>query len=193
MNRTVIGPNVLMAVALCTSSAAGEPRTPLMRSDRCTVALAYIDALLAQPSKLPRVFSTQQEPIPDLPKSSSWMSARYDRHGASPSQALLRQLSNDAVQNAITGCASVRAALNRRGIRYGDKAAGEVAQSSAASSYKAELSSVSLPVVSQDGKEALLISSRASGPLEAVGFLKYLRRLPSGAWVVVSSATLWVS
>lgn len=189
----VIRPTFLIAVVLCASPTAGKPRTPTMRSDRCGVASAYVDALTAKPSKLPRVFSTQQELKSELPKSGSWMDARSGKQGAFPSRALLGQLSNDAGQNAITSCASVRAILDRRRIRYGDKAADEAAQPSTGSFYKAELLSISLPVVSRDGKKAVLVSSSASGPLAAGGFLKYLRRLPSGAWVVVSSAGLWVS
>ena len=193
LDRAVIRPSLLMTLVLCASSAAGKPRTPTMRHDRCAVASAYIDALLAKPSKLPRVFSTQQERVSDPPKSSSWIDARSGGQGASPSQALLRQLSNNAGQNAITSCASVEAALDKRRIKYGDEAAADVAQSFTGSSYKAELLSISLPLVSRDGKEAVLISSSATGPLAAGGFLEYLRRLPSGAWVVVSSAGLWVS
>lgn len=188
-----ISPSLLTAVALCVSAANGNPGQPTMRSARCAVATAYIEALLAKPSKLPHVFSTQREQVPDLPEPSNWIDARSHKHGASPSQPLLRQLLSDAGQNSVTSCTSVRAALDKHHIKYGAKAVDAVAQSSNGSSYKADISSVSLPLVSWDGKEAVLISSGASGPLAAGGFLEYLRKLPSGEWVVVSVAGLWVS
>jgi hypothetical protein len=191
--RAVIKRSLLLAGVLCASSAVVKPRPSTIRGDRCAVALAYIDVLLARPSKIPRVFSIQQESAPDLPKPRDWMDTHLERRGASPSQALLRQLSNDTGQNAVVSCASVRKSLDRRHIRYGDSAADEAARTFTGSSYRSEILSVSLPVISRDGKEALLTSSSVSGPLAAGGSLEYLRRQPSGGWAVVSSAELWVS
>jgi hypothetical protein len=83
--------------------------------------------------------------------------------------------------------------LDDRHIGYGSKAVDAVNSSDPSVTFKASIETISMPVVSVDGKLALLASSGVSGPLAGGGFLQFLKRQAGGSWKAVGSSPLWVA
>lgn len=185
---------ILLAVTWAASVADGRSAPTVTNEARCEAASAYVAAILGKADSRPRVFSSEQDPLTELPDSSRWIDARTGKRGALPPRSLLLRLKNDPAQSAVAACSSVRDVLNLHRVGFGKEAVEAAEQLSSGSFlYKADIHSVSLPAVSSKGDEALLMASGVAGPTGGGGFLEYLRRLPTGRWVVVSTAGLWVS
>jgi hypothetical protein len=140
------------------------------------------------------VFSSEQDALTDIPDSRRWIDARTGKRGALPPRSLLVHLKNDPARSAVAACSSVQDVLSLHRVGFGREAV-EVAEhlSSGSFLYKADIHSVSMPAISSKGDEAVLMASGVAGPTGGGGFLEYLRRLPTGRWVIVSTAGLWVS
>lgn len=185
---------ILLATAWAASAANARTAHTATNEVRCEAASAYVAAILGKVDSRPQVFSSDQDPLTDLPDSSRWIDVRTGKRGALPPRSLLIRLKNDPAQSAVAACSSVRDVLNLRGVGFGKEAVEAAEQLSAGSFlYKADIHSVSMPAVSSKGDEAVLMASGVAGPTGGGGFLEYLRRLPTGRWVVVSTAGLWVS
>ena len=185
---------ILLAAALVTSAAAARSDPTPTDETKCEAASAYIAAILGKVDSRPRVFSSEQDPLTDLPDSSRWIDASTGKRGALPPRSLLVRLKNDPAQSAVTACSSVRDVLKQHRVSFGKEAVEAAEQLSTRSFlYQADIHSVSMPAISSKGDEAVLMASEIVGPTGGGGFLEYLRRLPTGRWVVVSTAGLWVS
>jgi len=184
----------LLAAAWAASPGDGRSAPIATNEARCEAASAYVAAILGKVDSRPRVFSSEQDPLADLPDSSRWINARTGKPGAMPPRSLLVRLKNDPAQSAVAACSSVRDVLNRHRVAFGKEAVEAAEQLSSGSFlYKADIHSVSMPAISSKGDEAVLVASGVAGPTGGGGFLEYLRRLPTGRWVLVSTAGLWVS
>ncbi len=59
--------------------------------------------------------------------------------------------------------------------------------------FFAAIHAIELPVLSIDGRHALVEWRGVSGPLAGGGFLDHLERQPDGTWVIVGRLNLWIS
>lgn len=98
----------------------------------------------------------------------------------------------DTRDGAVARCASLVAFLKKRGIASGRTAAQEIYRRGG-EAYDADILGISLPVVSEDGREALVIVQHASGNEATSGSAVRLRRGANGAWAVAGRKGLWVS
>ena len=110
-----------------------------------------------------------------------------------PPASLVKKLQDQGNRNAVARCASVRRLLDAHGIAYGARAVNAAVKPDPSELFEATVLTISLPVVSVDGKQALLASSGVSGPLAGAGFLQFLEVQPDGRWRAVASSSLWVS
>ena len=103
-------------------------------------------------------------------------------------------MNTSPARSAVAVCRSVQDTLQKHKIAFGKKAVEKAQQFKPGTAlFKADVTYVSMPVLFQDGRTAVLVSSSVAGPTAGGGYLQYLQRLPTGQWVVVSSAELWVA
>jgi hypothetical protein len=95
----------------------------------------------------------------------------------------------------VLACSAVRQLLARRNVPSGEAAAKAAVGNPDPISpvYKATILSLGMPVVSRDGREALVETGVVCGPLCGAGSLLHLRRDPAGAWRVTGSQMTWIS
>ncbi len=169
--------------------------------DSCDAASAYVEKLLANPGRLPDVFSAEPvglEPGSDL-FHGRWIDANSTSgaQGQRPSRSLLTRLHYQRPTSAIANCPSLRSFLQDHHISHGEEAVRAAMRSEIpgeiSMSFRAVIVGVSAPVLSYDGTEALLLTSEASGETAASGAVRYLRRNRNGRWIVVSWLGLWIS
>jgi hypothetical protein len=88
----------------------------------------------------------------------------------------------------------MRAHLDRARIPYGAKAVAETQRKlDGVSRYPADILGLTVPGVSPDGAQALVMTSLQSGPQSGLGQFFLLKRQPDGSWVRVSLQHFWVS
>jgi hypothetical protein len=96
--------------------------------------------------------------------------------------------------SAIATCSAIRTLLRSKAVEFGDAAVGRAQRGSGSSlRYSATIRSVSLPTISQNGRNALLIASEVSGATAGGQEMVYLRRIATGTWVIVGTAVLTVA
>ena len=143
----------------------------------------------------PTVFGTYDEPFMTPINGFGWYAADGDQSKtvAPPPVELVRQLEKLGNRNAIARCTTVRDLLDQHRIRYGQKATAAVNRESPDGLWNAANFTVSLPVISADGKLALLASSQVAGPSSGNGFLELLERQADGKWKMVATSVIWVA
>lgn len=107
-----------------------------------------------------------------------------------PADATIRAFTRGKLQS-VENCSSVRdaaKALNVLGpVPRGPRKLGPDGL------YEVSSVTMSKPVLSPDGKEALLYAAHSSGPVAASGLLYLLRRDAGGEWRVAGKIGLWIS
>lgn len=185
---------------LCTlllplsASAKNAPKADQL-AVACNVAVAYAETVIANEKDRPIVFTMAEEPFILPAEFRQWWTADQDspRRAKPPPIALIRRLQKRQIGNAVARCPSVRRLLESRRIKYGSKAVDAVTTSDPSEAFKAAVYTVSVPVVSADGKKAVLVASSVSGPMAAGAFLQLVERRSDDRWTVVASSLLTVS
>jgi hypothetical protein len=109
---------------------------------------------------------------------------------APPSADLAQAFLSLPAVSAVSSCPSLPAALSKENIGYGDDAVARVTTVDPSivslPTYVAEVLTLSLPVVSGDGKDALVQDSLCQGENLCVGSIWHLQRDKSGKWKPIS-------
>lgn len=180
------------------TSACGSTATPSRPNPAaiaCDVAAAYAQIVIEKADGKPVVFTTDDQPFSAPVVGGEWwkMEGELPRAVAAPPAALVKRLEDQGNRNAVSRCSSLRKLLGSRQIGYGRQAVDAVNSSDPSRLFKASIQTISLPVVSEDGRQAVLASSGVSGPLAGGGFLQLLERQDTGQWKVVAFSPLWVA
>ncbi|WP_146197984.1 hypothetical protein [Caulobacter endophyticus] len=93
---------------------------------------------------------------------------------------------------SATACDEVRLDAGARGALLGASYAA-VAPADGVGRFTRALHTISRPVVSPDGTEALAYFSEGHAPLAAAGGLVLLRKSRDGAWKIAGHLSLWIS
>jgi hypothetical protein len=159
------------------------------------VAAAYAEIIITEAKNQPVVFTADDHSFRSPIIDNGWWKMIGERpHPATPPPAsLIKRIENQGTRNAVSHCASVRKLLDSRLIRYGSEAVDAVNTSDPSKAFMASIETISLPVVTADGRQAVLASSGVSGPLAGGGFLQFLERQADGRWKVSAFSPLWVS
>lgn len=107
-----------------------------------------------------------------------------------PPTSLIRAYLTAHPSAAVVRCPSLRKFLADTGVAHGDKA---VAHASLDVWYSANILWLSLPVVSANGREALVDVALSGGTLAASSRINHLRRRADGRWVSVDLLVIGIS
>ncbi|MDG5495517.1 hypothetical protein [Niveispirillum sp. BGYR6] len=192
--RSLLALSVLLLSGF--SAAAAENVPAAQPSLGCALAESYLLSFPVVQNGGPVVFSEDDQDGPREDGRLEWrdMGAKgaEPKPIAGPSDELISSLRASGGASAIKHCANVRKLLDSKGIRYGEDAVNSGSSSSGAL-FKSAILGISLPVISKDGNEAVLVESFSAGMLLGRGNVTYLKRQPDGTWKVVGEAMLWVS
>jgi hypothetical protein len=159
---------------------------------RCTVALSYVTDIVRKAQGRRMVFSTDEQPPFDI-MNGDWFETGADvihpKPLPAPAPDLVERLSH-TTGNAVRRCSSVRQFLRTTGITYGAQAT-KAARTRGV--FKAYIQTVSLPVVSEDQRRAVLKRGEMRGSMDGGGWFELLERQPNGKWKVIGYRPTWMS
>lgn len=185
----------LFALAPALAGCGSEPQVAGDTTVACKVALRYVELVKASSrSKLPiLVTAGDAQPLSGL----DTIARGFANDPVAP--AMLTELAARKGKNALDACPNLGAELTRRGIAHqrdgktyayrSEDADGD----GDADGYKYELVSVTLPVVSANGNEALVEASSIVGPEAGVGQIHHLRHRPLFGWRITDAVGTWIS
>ncbi|MDF7775057.1 hypothetical protein P1X14_07355 [Sphingomonas sp. AOB5] len=186
MKRILV--TAMMAISSCSPApvkqVARPPQSP------CDVAVAWLDETLRGVPQRKLVFDDHDRALREPGPRAIWNAPGTDQVVSGPDLAKFAGIPQETAKSAVGACPTVRTMLDRRNIAHGTKAVDAVA-----SPYglKATVINFSLPLLSKQGDEAIVMVSRQYEPLNGGGYLEHLKRRPDGRWTVVAVTGLWVS
>lgn len=188
----LVRPILSICVALAaTDCSVGEPRPSDRKAIACGIALTHLRQQITEfPHRRIVVSDEWVEPFPVL-TGGIWYATDNEMLAAPPSDGLIAQMEEQRSKSVIEQCPILQSYLKNNSIDYGSKAVDKVVF--AGTSETAVIIGLSQSVVSDDGKEALIMTSTTEGPLAGGGFLEHLKKDPAGQWTVVARSGLWVS
>jgi len=192
-------PGFALALTCWAAHAAADPSAGSQLQTRCDVAKQILSRLARRRPAKPWIFVRPDASLTLANNQASEISSdpRWrDPPGLALAQLYLRERSSDP----LSSCGDFPSAVARLG--------GSVGNSEAL--WKKELDlvrpegspdplwsywtqSMSLPVLSADGREALAEVDGACGMTCGSGFLLHLRRDRAGQWIVADRLVLWIS
>ena len=138
-----------------------------------------------------------KEPWVDLKGSSIWQGVEFEKIAKTSDEIrLVSQLFDlPTAKNAVTQCSGIRAVLRSRSIAYGE---GAVKSASAVLNSQIEghsktIANIYLPVLSDDGRSAVLFVSRSWAPLAGAGLIIKIERQDNGEWLSTRAQPVWAS
>ena len=163
------------------------------KEERCRVAIAFADTLLAQlPGRV--VFAAEGEQAYSSLDARGWLSDSGNPAPIPPS-TLLEAANRRGRLDAMSLCPLFYSHFGgphreRRGVISGSSI--EVTAIDPSSQNKTTVS-ITLPVISSSRNSALLFSSQVSGPMAGGSYAYFLQNRPKKGWVIVSSKSLTVA
>jgi len=152
----------------------------------CEVALIYVEMTRTESrSDLPLLVVADDETgLDDL--------VALNRVPGEPKlpEPLLRKLQGKG-GSALKACPGMRADLTRRGVPHALDGRQHPVKLRGENSYDTERLGVALPVLSDDGREALIATSTVNAPEGGMGQIVHLRRGFWG-WSVVARRMVWI-
>lgn len=114
--------------------------------------------------------------------------------GTSPPEELLKTFVGRAQRNAVDACPNLRGYLTSKGVTYGDAQVNELWEQALKTGRTSDfyVLSISLPVVSDDRRSALLTTGVSCGLTCGAGWTQY-RVLQHGRWAIAGRRSNWIS
>ena len=190
---------VIVVCALSFQACGAARPVAKVPVDRCAVASKVVAILVAEEGSRKVVFSDRDEQplFSPIEKTDEWSSLDDVKSVKMPSPpvALVTKLNVTKPTSAVRACAVVRAALDKRGIAYGKNAVDKAIDSKRMTdgAYAETILGFSVPVISDDGADALFLSSGVAAPLGGGGYVRHLYRDAKGRWRLAAIHGLWVS
>lgn len=186
MKRILVA--AMAAVSAC--SPAPDRQAAQALQSPCDVAVAWLEETLRGLPDSQLVFDDHDRALRELGPRAIWNAPGTDQVVPGPDLAKFGGVPAEPAKSAVGACPAVRATLDRRKIAHGTKAVDAVAT---LYELKATVINFSLPLLSKQGDEAILMVSRQYEPLNGGGYLEYLKRRPDGRWTVVAVTGVRVS
>jgi hypothetical protein len=174
--------------------AAAAPSAALAADAQNPACVAALDVILSFAKRgkhpAPLIVAT----TPDAQESGAFttdtlMQAGWT--GEAPSRDLADAFLSLPAQSPLQACPGLPAELAKERVATGDDAVARVTAENAdivsLPTYGANVLSLSLPIVSADGRDALLQDRLCDGPQDCVGSIVHLQREKGGRWKAVSS------
>ncbi|MBI1686863.1 hypothetical protein [Caulobacter hibisci] len=200
---------LFLSLALCIGLPSTAPAKPMpaRRVAACAAAKVLVEGVLSPSGSRPGavrtapgedILSRFRGPdgallLDDDPNDSRWFQVKADglpEPVRPPARATVRTF-GAARQASVTDCADVRRSITARGMRI--VASEGSPRMRRDGLYDVTTHTLTVPVVSPDGSEALAYADSVSGPLAGGGYLVLLRRKPDGAWKIAGRMGLWIS
>lgn len=156
----------------------------------CAAAIDYIRHII-EDAKRPVVFGEDQRFKPGVP--SRWHSQDASDGQPIPSSALAAKFERESPPNLLNSCKVVRTFLTDGHISYGRGAVKRAMTEGSDGLWRADVYDIALPIISDDGAEALIAVNDASGVRMGRGRVVYLRRNEVGSWIIAGSGGIWMS
>jgi len=114
--------------------------------------------------------------------------------GKSPPEELLKRFIGRGQRNVVDACPNLRGYLTSKGVTYGDAQVNELWEHALKTGHTSDfyVLSISLPVVSDDGRSALLTMGVGCGLTCGAGWTQY-RVLQHGRWAIAGRRSNWIS
>jgi hypothetical protein len=114
--------------------------------------------------------------------------------GTRPPEELLKRFVTTDRRSAVDACPNLRGYLTSKGVTYGDARVNELWEPALKTGRTNDfyVLSISLPVVSRDGRSALLTVGISCGLTCGAGWTQY-RALQHGHWTIVGRRSNWIS
>ena len=181
----------LAALFLLATVAPGAALAADAQNPACTAALDVILSF-AKGGKHPTPLIVAA--TPDSQESGAFTTDTLLQAGWTgdvPSQSLADAFLSLPAQSPLEACPGLPAELAKARITTGDDAVARVTAENTEivdlPTYGANVLSLSLPIVSADGRDALLQDRLCDGPKDCVGSIVHLQREKGGRWKAVSS------
>lgn len=110
-----------------------------------------------------------------------------------PPSDLLSRLEAQGDVDAVASCPDVRVILNDGGVRFDKRSVDRGSRLKRNLESRAIIHGASLPVLSDDGNQALFMHNMSCGGRCGSGELVHAKRTAGERWVVVAEYMLWVS
>jgi hypothetical protein len=99
--------------------------------------------------------------------------------------------------SAMVACPNVVRMAKSLGRAYGSEAVGRATQGGQNgdinTTFKAQITSFSLPYLSEDGRDALFLYNMVAAGLDGHGLLILARKNSAGKWEILDTMQLWIS
>ena len=186
--RTRLGLTALFVLASAAPSVAlaAEAQNP--------ACVAALDVIMSFTKRGKHPTPLIVEAAPDTQESGAFTTETLLQAGwtgDAPSQSLADAFLSLPAQSPLDACPGLQAELTKAKITTGDDAVARVTAANAdivsLPTYGADVLSLSLPIVSADGRDALLQDRLCDGPQDCVGTIVHLQREKGGRWKAVSS------
>lgn len=152
---------------------------------------------LAAADRFKAVSEFAEEPWFDLKGTSVWEGEALDEIAKTPEEIrMVRKLFEvPKSANAVTQCSDMRTVLRGHGIAYGESAVKSVSaiENRELEEHAKTIANIYLPILSDDGRSALLLVSRNWAPLAGVGLIIKIERQTNGDWLPTRAQQIWVS
>lgn len=114
--------------------------------------------------------------------------------GTSPPEELLKRFVGRGQRNAVDACPNLRGYLTSKGATYGNGQVNALWEQALKTGHTSDfyVLSISLPVVSDDGRSALLTMGVSCGLTCGAGWTQY-RVLQHGRWAIAGRRSNWIS
>lgn len=118
---------------------------------------------------------------------------RYWHDSPGPPSDLLSRLEAQGDVDAVASCSEVRLLLGQERVRFDKRSVERGSRLKRNIESTAIIYGASLPVLSEDGTQALFMRTMYCGGRCASGELVHAQRSAGGHWVVVTNYGIWVS
>jgi len=138
-----------------------------------------------------RLYLTTEQARFVMPTDDTVPADTMERFRSDPFFPLYVQLVENDEVDPQEECASLREFLEAEGVR--ERFTQTKPKLKNEDEWDTIWLSVSMPAVSQDGREAIMLSGLTFGPLAGGGSEVYLRRSRQGEWVIKYEKSTWIS
>jgi hypothetical protein len=179
----------LLLLAAASPQAAANAHPETAAKVRCEVALSHAKDVLTEYRDRQLVFGVGDPDLFDAARSGWWTDGSERPTPAPPPPPDLEaRLYAEGNTGAVEHCRTVRNLLDSRGLLFGKRAARSVRSENRRGNYGSAVVHISLPVVSEDGRQAILAFSHSG----AGASLLLLQREGEGRWRAVARRPLSV-
>jgi hypothetical protein len=184
---------IIFSIVIALWYGHANAKTREENRHKCNISASYVDIILKnRPRDKTYIFSDAGSFWLTDFENKNWFSPKTGVAGRLPPVELTSRVKMEFRESSISACSELRQRLKYRNLKFGkyDVKLAEMAQARGISKFV--ILDIGLPIVSKDGKSAIIVNSQHSGFLAGGTYLYYLRKY-CGNWIVVSVNRVYVA